>query len=338
MASPAAGLRVRAGRIAVLIAACAFVLAGAASAVTIDWVPIGDPGNPPVVGQNGVCGAADCGSVAYDYSISKYEVTNTQYAEFLNAKAAADPLGLYNASVETDATNGGITRAGTSGSYTYAVKAGFENKPVNYVSFFDALRFSNWLDNGQGDGDTETGAYTLLGGTATPSNASTVTRNAGAHVALPSENEWFKAAYYSPGGVYFLYPAGSDTTIGCSMPTAMANNANCNFAVGALVDVGSYPGSASPYGTFDQGGNAYEWNEQIYQQGASRGVRGGSFDRSAGEEAANNPNLADPMSENDIIGFRVAMAPETSNGLLGIASWLGLAVAGRRHAQHGRPR
>ena len=39
--------------------------------------------------------------------------------------------------------------------------------PVNYVDFYDALRFANWMNNGQGNGDTETGAYTLLGGTPT---------------------------------------------------------------------------------------------------------------------------------------------------------------------------
>ena len=93
-------------------------------------------------------------------------MTNAQYAEFLNAKAATDPLGLYNTSMGSDATFGGITRSGVSGSYTYTAKLGFENKPVIYVSFYDALRFSNWLNNGQGSGDTETGAYTLLGGTA----------------------------------------------------------------------------------------------------------------------------------------------------------------------------
>ena len=43
----------------------------------------------------------------YAYSISKYEVTNTQYAEFLNAKAASDPLGLYSTSMGSDAIFGG---------------------------------------------------------------------------------------------------------------------------------------------------------------------------------------------------------------------------------------
>ena len=147
------------------------LLAAPASAVSITWTFVGDPGNAADTASN--CFAASCGSVSYEYYISTYEVTNAQYAEFLNAKAAADPLGLYNTSMGSDA-HGGITRSGSSGSYTYAVKPGFADKPVNFVSFYDTLRFTNWLNNGQGSADTETGAYTLLGGTATPSNGLTV--------------------------------------------------------------------------------------------------------------------------------------------------------------------
>src|SRR5687768_10566060 len=130
----------------------ALLIAGSASAVTMDWTPIGNPGNacevqPPIGSAPGGC----FGSVDYDYSIGTYEVTNTQYAEFLNAKAASDPLGLYTAKL-------GITRDGISGSYTYSVIAGRGDMPVNYISYYDAMRFANWLHNGQGDADTETGS------------------------------------------------------------------------------------------------------------------------------------------------------------------------------------
>jgi hypothetical protein len=66
-----------------LIPLSALLLTSTASAVTIDWVTVGNPGN-----------AADdtgYGAVAGTYQIGKYEVTNAQYAEFLNAKAASDP-------------------------------------------------------------------------------------------------------------------------------------------------------------------------------------------------------------------------------------------------------
>src|SRR5688572_8617488 len=149
-------------------------LAASASAVTIDWTPIGDPGNACDTQSQGCFGA-----VGSAYKIGTYEVTNAQYAEFLNAKAASDPLGLYNPDMGTS-IYGGITQGGSSGSYSYSVIAGRSDMPVNFVSFYDALRFANWLNNGQGAGDTEMGAYTLLGGTATPSNGTTVARNTGA--------------------------------------------------------------------------------------------------------------------------------------------------------------
>lgn len=98
----------------------------------------------------------------------------------------------------TSSSRSGIIRLGTSGSYSYKVKASHENKPVVFVSWYDCIRFANWLQNGQGNGDTESGSYTLLGGTPTPSNYATISRSAGAQWVLPSENEWYKAAYHHP--------------------------------------------------------------------------------------------------------------------------------------------
>jgi formylglycine-generating enzyme required for sulfatase activity len=296
-----------------------------AQAASIDWVPIANPNNTADTLTN--CQAANCGSVDHAYYISKYEVTNAQYADLLNAKAAADPLSLYNTAMGSDATFGGITRSGVSGSYTYTAKLGFENKPVVYVSFYDALRFSNWLNNGEGSGDTETGAYTLLGGTATPSNGPTVTRNGGANTFLTSENEWYKAAYYSPGGVYFDYPMGTDSVTGCVAPGSdTGNSANCNLAVYALTDAGAYGLSASPYGTFDQGGNVWEWNEQIVSP-SHRGVRGGSYFGVAVYLAASDPDINVLTNEYADSGFRVAsLVPEPGTSLLAMTSFACLAA------------
>jgi len=159
------------------------LLAEAAFAVTIDWVTVGGAGNAP--------DTTGFGAVAQTYRISKTEVTNAQYAEFLNAKAASDPLGLYNTSMGSGF--GGIRRSGTSGSYTYRATPGRANKPVVWVSFHNSLRFSNWLGNGQGNGDTETGAYTI---SAAGISNNSITRNPGANIFLTSEDEWYKAAYY----------------------------------------------------------------------------------------------------------------------------------------------
>lgn len=321
-------MRTRALSFSLVVLAGLALLAAPASAVTIDWVFVGDPGNTADTPSTN-CYAANCGAVADPYLISKYEVTNAQYAEFLNLKAKADPLGLYNSILMGSNSFGGITRSGVSGSYTYAVKAGFADKPVNAVSFYDGLRFTNWLNNGQGNGDTETGAYTLLGGTATPSNGTTVTRNPGAIVFLPNENEWYKAAYYDAlSATYFDYPAGTNAVTVCSAPTGTANRANCGGAAGSVTDVGAYAGSASPYGTFDQGGNVFEWNETIAS--SFRGFRGGNWSNNAGPLAASSPSATDPTSESVTVGFRVASAvPEPGTSLLVMIGLAGLAARQR---------
>jgi formylglycine-generating enzyme required for sulfatase activity len=142
----------------VLVCATCFALPSTASAqVTVAWSCVGNPGNAPdtAVMADGTTGY---GSVPYAYNIGTYDVTVGQYVEFLNAKdpTGADPLGLYNSGM-VDPTFGGINYSSSAASGNkYSVSSGAANHPVNYVSWYDALRFANWLDNGQGNGDTET--------------------------------------------------------------------------------------------------------------------------------------------------------------------------------------
>jgi hypothetical protein len=132
------------------VAAVLVPITNSASAeVTFDWVTVGNPGNAP--DPLNVAYRPRIGSVPYVYRIAKYEVTNDQYAEFLNAVAVTDAYGLYDPSVVND-PRVGILQSGNSGSFAYSVKANMGNKPVNYVSFFDAMRFVNWLHNGQPTG------------------------------------------------------------------------------------------------------------------------------------------------------------------------------------------
>jgi len=313
------------------LVAASLSLSSAASAVTIDWVPVLGSGNA----CDGPAPAPNCyGTVASAYQISKYEVTNAQYAEFLTAKAGVlDPLALYNPNMDPVAgLNGGITQSGG----TYTAVSGRESMPVNWVSFYDTLRFTNWLSNGQGTGDTESGAYTLLGGTATPANGLLVTRNVGATIFLTSENEWYKAAYYDVvSATYLDYPAGSDTATGCTAAGATANTANCDFPLGGgpgdLTAVGGYTGSASPNGTFDQGGNVFEWTEAL--TGLNRVLRGGSFISPQAQLGAASQSAGNGSDAFKDVGFRVASPiPEPGTGLLVMAGVLGLAGWRRRRA------
>ena len=52
---------------------------------------------------------------------------------------------------------GGITyTAAAASGAKYTIRTSMGDKPVNYVSWYDAARFTNWLGNGQGSGSTET--------------------------------------------------------------------------------------------------------------------------------------------------------------------------------------
>lgn len=268
-----------------------------ALAVNVPWVTIGNPGNP-----DDVEGSTAEGSVAYVYRISRTEVTNEQYAEFLNLKAVTDPNGLWNSNM---ATLGGITRVGSPGTYSYSVIPGRADMPVNYVSFLDAARFANWLNNGQGGADTETGSYTMSAGVLT-------VRNPGAGVALPNAAEWYKAAYYDPDtGTYFEYPTGSETAPTCAAPTAVPNRANCENAVGDTTIAGStmtgYSGSPSPYGTYDQAGNVWELSELAIGTGSNRAIWGSHFAGAASQSAsaAGGNGSTSATGEFRTVGFRV---------------------------------
>jgi formylglycine-generating enzyme required for sulfatase activity len=262
--------------------------------VSIDWVTVGNAGNAadPSTGY---------GAVDHAYNIGTYEVTNAQYVEFLNAKGSANSYGIYNASMASY----GIAQTGSTGSYTYSVTSGLENRPVVYVSWYDAARFTNWLGNGQGGGDMETGAYTLSG------NTGMITVNPGATVYIPSEDEWYKAAYYNGGtSTYSLYPNGQN-----SITTA---DANYNNSVGHSTDVGSYGGDPSSYGTFDQGGNVWELNDAV-NSGASRGLRGGSWSGN-GVYLQSTYRYSGPSNELFSIGFRVASVPEPTSGVIAMVA------------------
>ena len=136
-----------------------FVSAATASAVTIDTVPVENANNPADMRYN----VNGFGSVAYSYRIGKYEVTNAQYVEFLNSVDAigANTRGLYSAFMSSDARGGITLNAAATNGLKYAIKPGRGSNPVVFVSWYDAIRFTNWLHNGQGTGDTENGAYTL---------------------------------------------------------------------------------------------------------------------------------------------------------------------------------
>ncbi len=267
--------------------------------VVMEWVTVGNAGNAadPSDGDIETPGIQNFGAVGYEYRIGTYEVTNAQYAAFLNSVAASDPNGLYSSLMGSD-PRGGITRSGSAGSYTYSVRANMGNKPVIFVSWYDVARMANWMTNGQPAGlqspsTTEAGVYTLTGTNSI--GAITVDISNPDHIFIPNENEWYKAAYHQPasqGGDtddYWLYATQSNRvpTIATATSTGDVGNpgmnvVNYNFGAdwngrdGNVTTVGSTRNTTF-YGAFDMNGNVLEWNETLIVSDATRGLRGGSF-------------------------------------------------------------
>lgn len=316
-----------------LVAACAaavLTVVGSAQAVTIATVPVGYAGNSPDPASG-----TRYGAVPYNYSIGIYDVTNAQYVEFLNAKAsAADPFGLWNPNMDPSSFEGAISRSG-SGPYGYAVKPGFANKPVIYVSWYDAVRFVNWLQNGQGSGDTESGTYLIANGgtnsgTVIVPNTATRTNWANSnsfHWVLPSDNEWYKAAYFNaPAGTYYFYPFQTNSEPTILAPPGDSNSGNfLNVAYNYdgsgsyLTDVGAYPNSISPFGSFDMGGDVFQWNDTAIE--LSRGLRGVDWSYYPYVCSVLYQSGSDPTSESYRYGFRVGSigsVPEPSTALLAV--------------------
>ncbi len=333
-------------------------------AITINTSLVGDPGNPD--------DTWGYGGVAYTYAIGTTEVNLAQYTAFLNAVAATDTYGLYNTDMLSVEQISGITRSGSSGTYTYAVSgplgitpAGADSpgdRPVTYVSWFDAARFANWMANGQPTGaqnnsTTEDGAYSLFGATSGlgfTKNATNPNTGLATTWWIPSEDEWYKAAYYDPSATgpaddYWTYPTRSDSTPDNDIG-ATANQANWRSSLGGpnaiysvtgqfglpadnqnyLTNGGAYSGSASYYGTFDQAGNVEEWSDGLFAS-LGRVKRGGDWGTAGSSGMASyDREYQIPTWESDVVGFRVATVPEPSTGLLLLIGTAALMIRRRR--------
>ena len=220
------------------------------------------------------------------------------------------------------------------------MKTNMGGKPVNFVNWYDAVRFANWLHNGQGK---RRHRNRRLHASRRKHHAEQWDKY---HTQprrlwfLPSENEWYKAAYYDPrtaaqGGPpgndnYWLYPTASDSQpirlpqtawgrqqSGCEC-RQLRCGADWNGQDGNVTTVGSAgPSSASYYGTSDQGGNVWEWNDSA-PGSIFRRIRGGSWQDGQQSLSVLNPQgfTAATAGTSDL-GFRVAtIVPEPATSVL----------------------
>ena len=282
-----------------------------ANQFTLDFTSIGNPGNAadPLTGY---------GSVGYNYRIGTYAISQNQ----LDAATAS---GLQ-----------GVTGGAWSG-----------DKPAANISWYQAAAFVNWLDTSTGHQAaynlTYSGeAYTMALWASGQSgyDASNPYRNSLALFVLPSENEWYKAAYYNPANSnYYLYPTASNTP-----PTPVASGNNPGTAVYNQTFIQGpssvyIAGGLSSYGTMGQGGNVWQWVESASNGSNSnpegiRDMRGGTW---VGDPYLQSSSFGNntPNSQGIFLGFRVAeialqSVPEPSTyALFGLGA-IGMLMVLRR--------
>lgn len=291
-------------------------------AVAMTWVTVADAENEGELSGEGAGGFGPsrvCGAVGYNYQIAANEVTAGQYCAFLNAVARNDRYGLYNELMWTDDLGCGIERAGQPGDYAYSVSPNYAHRPVSFVSWGDAARFCNWLTNGQPEGPqeaatTEDGSYTLNGATSL-GELSAIVRNPYARYVIPTEDEWYKAAYYDATKADFRDYAWQSGSVPGHPASDQDSGQGANYLIepeddhvnGAYsaTQVGIFSSSPSAYGTFDQNGNVWEWNETVVED-MTRGLRGGAFNTTLTHLRAAHRGSLLATDMHAHVGFRVA--------------------------------
>ncbi|MGD0785297.1 MAG: formylglycine-generating enzyme family protein [Sedimentisphaerales bacterium] len=260
-----------------MTAAVNFTSADNIRGINIDFVTIGHAGN--------AADATGYGAVGHNYRIGKYEITNAQWNTFTTAAGAP---------------------TGNGSGYSYSAYWTGAQQPTNNVSWYEAAQFCNYLTSG----DKSKGAYQFSGNNTNPGSFQGIDRASsistyGITYVIPTEDEWYKAAYFKPNASgYSLYANGTNTA-----PIAGVTNYN-----------GSAPwnitnGAQEQNGTYDMMGNVWEWNETLVFD-YYRGIRGGSYNNYDDVLASSYRSRHTPYYESDYMGFRVAEIPEPATLLL----------------------
>ena len=267
--------------------------------ISMDFVTVGNAGN--------TADATSYGGVDYNYRIGKYEVTENQWDAVSGASTTdlLDDPGYWSG-----------------------------DQPVAEISWHESAMFCNWLTSG----NVAQGAYAINGsGVVTAIDRADAVSTYGTVYVIPTEDEWYKAAYYDPnksgGAGYWDYPTGSDSApdgIDFAGDTQFEAVFYDGYNQGHPNDMDD-AGALSPYGTMGQGGNVWEWNETLI--GSYRGLRGGSFYFIDGFLHASSRHFGYPTFEDSYLGFRVAEVPEPAT--MAILMLGGIGILRRRKCVRG---
>jgi formylglycine-generating enzyme required for sulfatase activity len=298
---------------------------GVGQSFGMDFVTIGNPGN--AADTDPTAAPLNAGSVGRTFDINTFEVSRAMITAY-----NANP-GVVAISMDPMTNNGGPG----------------VNKPATGITWNEAARFVNWLNIQKGFAPAYKYANSTITTNLTPWTPNDTLdydplnpyRSKRSNFFLPSFNEWYKAAYHSPGGTYFDYANGKNTAPGA---VASGNTADTavygQTAAQGPADVNN-AGGLSPYGVMGLGGNVFEWEESSSNLAnndgtLNRGFRGGSWIQPATNMLSSSRSTTTPNSEDNELGFRVAsynsdaVVPEPSMMVIGMVFGLGGLAAKRR--------
>jgi formylglycine-generating enzyme required for sulfatase activity len=218
------------------------------------------------------------------YAISRYPVTNVQYAAFVQAGGYAERR------YWTESGWSWREEENITGPEEYGTPYNLPNHPVVGIGWYEAIAFCHWLTE-------ELRQRDALSDTQ--------------EITLPTEPQWEKAARSGDGRIY---PWGSE-------PDAEKANYD-GTGVGTTSAVGCFPGGASPYGVEELSGNVWEWcrtkwesdygdyqNDIALEGSARRVVRGGAFSDTEDDVRCAYRGWLNPRYRNLDLGFRVVVSP-----------------------------
>lgn len=246
------------------------------------WVTIpGPPRNPD--------DKTSYGSVYYTYEILDHEVT---IAEFRKAYTNDNNIG-----------NDDYDRVLNS-------RDGLNDKaPATKVSWYEAAKYANYLTSG----NASNGVYRFENAPLSGDNDESASfsgvdregalRKYGVYYAVPTEDEWYKAAYYNLAEQkYYEYAHGSNT----QPPQATAGekpatgwNYDNPTKDGAWLTTS---GTKEQNGTYNMMGNVAEPCRDMF---GNIVLRGGNFKQDAERFRSDYRSIVDPAKEHTLFGFRI---------------------------------
>ncbi len=249
-----------------------------------EWLSQGYPESPEEMAWVSINDSGVPGHEVFNGEMSRYETTNAQFCQFLNAAIASDDITVSNNYV-----------LGANGSNPGADFVGETYFKISSPIAFDGCRFSIQTRKDTSDNDIDVSNHPVVG--VSWYGATAFCNYYG--YRLPTEWEWQAVADYDGN-----YTFGCGTSINTSKANYYAPGYNpINlFTSPYTTPVDHY--DSYGYGMNDMAGNAYEWTSTV--NGSYRIIRGGSWVVYGSSECnvASSSNY-EPHRTDDDLGFRV---------------------------------